>query len=285
MAPVRGGYYAIVKTETGSNEILADFEKWLGVLDDWSEVAIINLVAKQESQVAIDRVPLGQSLRNTFKHPDVCPRDFTKGDFRMRNSAARGALLLKGGVWIQFDRKGNATVIKSSLGHEPYPLFFKDVVNDADVDIDALDRHISGIQRVDYSRLKGHFEAILGVDQADCFMNVLARVFANQPDAFKKVLFLYGTGRELGKSLLAHIMKTELGLSDGVWKLVGADIKKVFTTETQDSQSILKAMKEYTSQAVVVLEEVGADVGEHPHLAGETKRELEFDALPLEGGS
>ena len=245
MVPVSGGYYAIVKTETACNEILIDFEKWLGEHDGWWEVDI-------------DRVALGQSLRMTFKYPEVCPRDFTKGDFRMRTSAARGALLLKGGVWIQFDSKGNATVSKSSLDKAPYPLFFKDVVNNADVDIDALERHISGIQRVNYSRLQGHIEEILGVDQADCYMHVIARVLANQPDAFKKVLFLYGTGRELGKSLLAHIMKTELGLSDGIWKLVGPDIKKVFTTETQDSQSILKAMKEYTSQAVVVLEEVGA---------------------------
>ena len=73
MVPVSGGYYAIVKTETACNAILTDFETWLGELDGWWEVAI-------------DRVPLGQSLRTTFKHPDVCSRDFTAEDFRMRNS-------------------------------------------------------------------------------------------------------------------------------------------------------------------------------------------------------
>jgi hypothetical protein len=248
MVPVSGGYYTIVKTDGAYNAILNDFEKWLGERDGWWEVHI-------------DRVALGQLLRMTFKLPDVCPRDLTPEDFRMRKDAARGALLLQGGKWLQFDNMGNAMVSHRSLEEGPYPIFFKAEVNNAEVDIDALERHISGVQLVDYSRLQGLIWAILASKypgQADCFVHILARVLANQPDAFKKVLFLYGTAREVGKSLLAHIMKTLLGISDGVWKCVGADIKKVFTTETQDSQSILKATKEYTSQAVVVLEEVGA---------------------------
>jgi len=147
-------------------------------------------------------------------------------------------------------------VIRSVAGKHQ-PLFLRTEVNSA-VDILALKRHISGDVLVDYTYWKELIVNILGEAQAECYLNVTARVLANQGDAHKKVIFLYGTAREVGKSLLAHRLKTELGISDGVWACVGPDIKKVFTRETQDSASISKAMKDYTSQAVVVLEEVGA---------------------------
>jgi hypothetical protein len=186
----------------------------------------------------------------------VCRTTLFPWEVTPRRDAAQRALLFPDGHRLQFDDAGFASIIHCSAAADPRPMFFRDEVN-APVDLDALGRHISGERLVDCSRLRSLIVAILAETQTQCYLNVNARMLAQQRDADKSILFHYGTGRDVGKTLLA-MLGQRLGLSQGVWAMITKDVKTAFISETRNAEVIVKTLKRYQTQAVLVVDEVGA---------------------------
>ena len=209
--------------------------------------------------VPLDRAKLERQLKATyFAHPSsVSSTNLSPSEVAERRNAARMALLFPCGHRLQFDDTGNAKVILCSAAAEPRPMFFKKEIN-AQVSVDALKHHISGGKPVDCARLLGFLRGILGQEQAQCYVHVIARILAQQGDAKKSIIVHYGTGREVGKTLLAMLPKL-LGIAAGVWTMVPKDVKKAaFIAETRDTGVVVKTLKPYQTQAVIVIDEVGA---------------------------
>ena len=282
LIPVDGGYYLPPTGDVLRNAIIMGFE------------------AQQRLGTLSRRGELGLLLKSTIanpRQPDGCARDFTPRAVQLGRAAARTALLFQGGWRLQFGPRGHAEVISCRLDSEvaPGPLFFQEDVNEG-VDIFALGGHIDHVNEctaangdnsaaspraaplgpVDCKRLLGYLHAIIGEVQTDCYLHVLARVLAHQRDAFKVIIFMYGEAKEVGKSLLACGLPFLLGISASVWTKVSPDVKKVFTGETRDSATMKQALKQYMTQAVLVLDEVGAR-GDKPY--NRNNKAVVFSAL------
>ena len=122
------------------------------------------------------------------------------------------------------------------------------------VDLTKLQRHIDGVESVDCSKLLRLLHGIIGVEQTECLLHILARSLANQEDASKTVIIHYGTGRSHAKSYAALLLM-HLGFGRGVCCAVRKNLMAAFTKKTRDRSLISQALKDCGAQ-ILVLDEV-----------------------------